>query len=356
MPAQPRSVAVRAFACGARAAYSAAASAPSSATAPRKPSLPPLVATRADRAAAASAALDERPFLPANATRAPSAFASRSRLARLIPGGAPLYSSPLSPLAPPATVPAAARAGDVAGAFSLNTLMAAGMHLGHSAAAWNPHMLPYIYGERGGIHIINLEHTLVALRRAVAVVREVARAGGNVVFVGSRKPIHRITVAAAMRADAFYVTHWVKGTITNKERVLRRSVGFDPDKVTQDAVSAEDFGPGDADLSDAAAELDAGNTTTAAAPTRQPRVQLPDLLVLLDMKNNLAAVREACHARVPIVAICDTDCDPRLVQYPIPANDDSLASVELVAGLLSLACRRGRDLARRRLGSQQQSP
>ncbi|KAI9009592.1 ribosomal protein S2, flavodoxin-like domain-containing protein [Gaertneriomyces semiglobifer] len=182
--------------------------------------------------------------------------------------------------------------------------MAANLHLGHAPQVWNQNMLPYIYGERNGIHIINLEHTLVMLRRAVSIVREVALRGGNIVFVGTRPAIHRVTVEAAKRANAYFVTSWIGGTITNKERVLRRSVGYDPDK---------------------------------------PYVHTPDLLIILDYNNNSSAVREANQINVPVIAVCDTDCNPRRVQYPIPANDDAVTGIELIAGALSLAAREGRD-------------
>ncbi|KAI8817650.1 ribosomal protein S2, flavodoxin-like domain-containing protein [Fimicolochytrium jonesii] len=188
--------------------------------------------------------------------------------------------------------------------------MAANLHLGHARAVWNKNMLPYIYGERQGIHIINLEHTLVMLRRAINVTREVAMNGGNILFVGTRPAIHAITVAAAQRADAYFVTAWVGGTITNKERVLRRSVGYDPDK----------------------------------ARSSQPYVHTPDLIIILDLPNNGFAVREANQANIPIIALCDTDCNPRRVQYPIPANDDALTGVELIAGALALASREGRTM------------
>ncbi|KAI9104789.1 ribosomal protein S2, flavodoxin-like domain-containing protein [Phlyctochytrium arcticum] len=180
--------------------------------------------------------------------------------------------------------------------------MAANLHLGHSPEVWNRNMLSYIYGERQGIHIINLEHTLVMLRRAINVTREVALRGGNIVFVGTRLFMHRITVEAAKKGDAYFVTKWVAGSITNKERVLRRSVGFDPDK---------------------------------------PYVHLPDLLIVLDYANNASAVREANQMNIPVIAICDTDTDPQRVQYPIPANDDSAAGIELIAGALSLASKEG---------------
>ncbi|KAI8852824.1 ribosomal protein S2, flavodoxin-like domain-containing protein [Chytridium lagenaria] len=177
--------------------------------------------------------------------------------------------------------------------------MAANLHLGHDPKSWNKNMLPFIYGERGGIHIINLEHTIVQLRRALNVIREVAFRGGNIVFLGSKPSLHKITVAAAERAKGYFVTKWIGGTITNRDRTISQ----------QNA--------------------------------RQPKVHIPDLLVVLDMPNNLTAIREANQMNIPVIAICDTDCNPRLVSYPIAANDDSTVGVELISGVLSLAAREG---------------
>ncbi|EGF78568.1 hypothetical protein BATDEDRAFT_4793, partial [Batrachochytrium dendrobatidis JAM81] len=186
--------------------------------------------------------------------------------------------------------------------ISLKSLLAANLHLGHSTTLWNPSMLPYIYGTRHGTHIINLEHTLTHLRRAAAFIRQVAMSNGNIVFLGTKPAIHKITVDAALLGNAYYITQWVGGTITNKERTLRHSTGFDPSK---------------------------------------PHVHTPDVLVVLDYINNLWAVREANVAHIPVIAVCDTNTDPTLVQYPIPANDDSIAGIKLIAGVLSAASRDG---------------
>ncbi|KAJ3052847.1 hypothetical protein HK097_005574 [Rhizophlyctis rosea] len=232
---------------------------------------------------------------------------------------------------------------NVRSALTIRSLMAASMHLGHAPKHWNPHMLPFIYGERNGIHIINLEHTLSHLRRAINVCREVAFANGKIVFVGTKRAIHKITVDAADRAGegAYYVLDWRGGIVTNKERVLRRSSGFDPDRVVQmeTAVATAQAGR---NKRGAKGQQGGFEEQDAGRKSRQPHVHIPDLMILLDYPNTMSAAREANHCNIPIIALCDTDCDPALIQYPIPGNDDALASVELVAGVLSLACREGR--------------
>jgi small subunit ribosomal protein S2 len=235
-----------------------------------------------------------------------------TRLAQLLP---PLHASPVL--------------SNVRNTLSLEHLFTANLHLGHNTQAWNPNMMPFIYGSRNGIHIINLDHTLVYLKRAINVTREVALRGGNIVFLGSRPMLHKIVVDAALEGKAYYLTKWKGGLITNKERVLRLSVGYDPDKVIQESKSI--------DLND-----EEDNTASTVAK-KQPYVHQPDLVIILDYPNNLWALREANFAGVPVIALCDTDCDPQLVQYPIPGNDDSPLGLTLIAGVLSKASREGYD-------------
>ncbi|KAJ3199920.1 hypothetical protein HDU82_009322 [Entophlyctis luteolus] len=212
--------------------------------------------------------------------------------------------------------------------------MAANAHLGHSVADMHPNMLSFVHGSRAGICILNLDHTLSQLRRACNLARDVAREPrSRILFVGTRRAIHRITVDAAMSCAAGFTTKWIGGTLTNRERVLRRSVRFDPDTVSQKAF-ANIGGSVDGDGGDGA--------SGGEILSRQPIVPVPDLVVVLDMKNNMHAVRESNQLNIPIIAITDSDCDPALVQYPIAANDDSLSSVRLIAGLLARSIREGR--------------
>jgi small subunit ribosomal protein S2 len=183
--------------------------------------------------------------------------------------------------------------------LTIRHLMNAGLHLGHSSQAWHQNMLPYVYGRRADIHIINLEHTLVHLRRAISVTREIARRGGIVLFVGSRPFLQDVTYEAAIRSHQFYVNErWMVGTIANSATTLGR-----------------------------------GKTGAKAMS--------PDLVIVLDMPNNKQCIEEATTSLIPIIAISDTDCDPQSVTYPIPANDDSIGSAELIANVLSTAALEG---------------
>jgi small subunit ribosomal protein S2 len=163
-------------------------------------------------------------------------------------------------------------------------------------------------------------------------VNQIARDGGKVLFVGTKPSLHQLVVKTATENNAFYSIHWLGGTITNKERVLRRTVGYDPDKVSQSLLPQEtkDILEKDGLLEESMGFLE-----------KQPYVHEPDLLILLDYPNTKWACMEANKAEIPVVAICDSDCDAGAVQYPIPANDDSMTGVELIAGVLGRACREG---------------
>lgn len=179
--------------------------------------------------------------------------------------------------------------------FTVREMLACNMHLGHTTARWNPKMARYIYGSRAGLHIIDLEKTLVCLRVACQVVADIASKGGVILFVGTREPLRRLTYECAMDCEQYYVNmRWLGGTVTNRGVVLRNSS------------------------------------------------LVPDLLLVLDCPNNIVALREARLANIPTVAICDTDCDPDLATYVVPANDDAFRSVELVARTLGHAAKQGK--------------
>lgn len=185
--------------------------------------------------------------------------------------------------------------------LTLSALLAAGAHLGHSKSIMNPNFIPYAYGVRAGVTIIDLDHTLPALRRAAKLVRSVAANDGSIVFVGTRPDLASAVRKAAgrMESQGYHVAdRWLPGTLTNKVQM---------------------FG--------AQAVLD-------------QRV-VPDLVIFLNPLQNMAAIRECAMEHVPTVGIVDSNVDPRIVMYPIPANDESTRTAELIAGVLSVAGREG---------------
>jgi len=185
--------------------------------------------------------------------------------------------------------------------LTLSALVAAGAHLGSSVSLTRPTFLPYAYGHRAGITIIDLDSTLPLLRRAANVVREVTRKDGTVLFVGTHETLRHAVRTAAERlgANGFHIgTKWKPGTLTN-------------------------------------------NWELFGAETVMKQHVIPDLVVFLNPLQNLHAIRECAIARVPTIGIIDSDADPRIVMYPIPANDESVRTAELVAGMLSIAGKEG---------------
>lgn len=198
-------------------------------------------------------------------------------------------------------------------ALTLSALVAAGAHLGHAKALTRPSFLPYAYGYRAGITIIDLEQTVPLLQRAANVTRAVAENDGIVLFVGTSDALAPAVRKAAERLgpNGFHVgTKWLPGMLTN---------------------ATELFG----------------------ADTLEHTNVKPDLVIFLNPLQNLHAIRECAIAHIPTIGIIDSDADPRLVMYPIPANDESIRVAELIAGMLSIAGREGLIARERRLKEEE---
>ncbi|KAI9472534.1 ribosomal protein S2, flavodoxin-like domain-containing protein, partial [Coemansia mojavensis] len=196
--------------------------------------------------------------------------------------------------------------------LTLERMMAAGMHLGHSKGLWNPMNLPFIFGERQGIHIINLEHTMAALRRAAQFVKQTAYHGGLVLFVGTRREHRQLAIDAALESSQYFVSgRWTPGTITNQKSLFRRHFIY--------------------------------------AKDARPQAYKPDLIISLSPRESRAMLYEARKSFVPTVGIIDTNSDPTSVTYPIPCNDDSPKAVAIVAGILAKAAKSGMELRKHRL-------
>ncbi|KAL1413084.1 hypothetical protein Q8F55_000833 [Vanrija albida] len=186
---------------------------------------------------------------------------------------------------------------------SLSTLLASGAALGHSSQLLAPAFSPYVYGTRAGLSIIDLEQTLPLLRRAATLVRDVAKADGVILFVGTRRPHKKLVVAAAERLgdNGFATDVWMPGMLTNAETYFG-----------MDVVKA--------------------------------KTNVPDLVVFLNPSENVSGVRECTARNVPTIGVVDSNTDPRVVTYAIPANMESVRTAELIAGALSIAGQEGRRM------------
>lgn len=217
-------------------------------------------------------------------------------------------------------------------ALTLSHLLASAAQLGHSRAHVQRAYEPLLYGTRHDMAIIDVERaTLPALRRAISVVRKVAENDGIVLIVGTRPELHAATRAAVARLgdNGFHVTthRWIPGTLTNAPKLLANAIQHSLARAPQDAH---------------------GDSVPNVAKLASQMYQ-PDLVVVLNPTDNAHAIREATQCNIPTMAIVDTDVDPRAVTYPIPANDESLRTAELILGVLSKA---GEDGLRRRRAAQ----
>ena len=207
--------------------------------------------------------------------------------------------------------------------LTLPMLLTAQSHLGHATSLWNPRNSSYIFGIRDGIHIISLDTTYACLRRAAKVVTEVARRGGIILFVGTRDGQEDVVVKAAKLAKGYHIfDRWTPGSLTNGQQILGRC------KVKV------------VDIQDRELEQYKTLMEQSAASGSHP-VMRPDLVVCLNPLENEVCLHECGLYNVPTVGIIDTDADPSWVTYPIPANDDSLRCVMLVAGVLGRAGEEG---------------
>lgn len=204
---------------------------------------------------------------------------------------------------------------------TLEMLLANQCHLGHATALWHPANSRYIFGIRHGIHVISLEITLSYLRRAARVVQEVARRGGIILFIGTRKQMRQVVVTSAERAGAYHIfSRWIPGSITNGQQIL--------EKCAVKVVNAADK-----ELNQYRPFLDHANHS----------VLRPDLVICLNPLENEVCLHECGLYNIPTVGIVDTDVNPAWVTYPIPANDDSERSVALISGVLSNAAAQGQS-------------
>jgi small subunit ribosomal protein S2 len=205
-------------------------------------------------------------------------------------------------------------------------LLEAGVHFGHQTRRWNPKMRRFLYGERNGIYLIDLLETAALLRRAQEFASELARRGGVVLFVGTKKQARDVIEEVARAADMPYVNHrWLGGLLTNFQTISKRIARLhDLERFEKDGQLAllptQERMAAQADLAKLRANL--------GGVTNMQRV--PDAVFVIDLGVEEIAVREAQRLRIPIIGLVDTNCDPDGIDYVIPGNDDAIRSCSLV--------------------------
>jgi small subunit ribosomal protein S2 len=219
-------------------------------------------------------------------------------------------------------------------------LLEAGVHFGHQTRRWNPKMSRYLYGERSGIYILDLEKTLTGLDEAYGFARNVGRRGGVVLFIGTKKQAQETVEEQAGRVDMPFVnTRWLGGMLTNFQTISRRLVRL-RELREMERTGAFDVLPKKEVLrlrhEKEKLERNLGGI--------QDLEKLPDAVFVIDTKKEHIAVGEARKLGIPVIAIVDTNCDPDEVDYVIPGNDDAIRSVSLVTRVLADAIADGRGL------------
>ncbi|HEX9800071.1 MAG TPA: 30S ribosomal protein S2 [Thermoanaerobaculia bacterium] len=210
--------------------------------------------------------------------------------------------------------------------ITMQELLEAGVHFGHQTRRWNPKMKPYIFGKRNGIYIIDLARTLKMFRDAAEFVEQLGREGRRLLFVGTKKQAQEVVEQEARRCGQFWVTHrWLGGTLTNFVTV-RQSV----ERMLEiEARLAEENGV-HTKKEKLRLERERGRMNRNLEGVRDLEA-LPDALFVVDPKSEAIAVAEANKLGIPVVAIVDTNCDPELIDYVIPGNDDAIRTIRLLA-------------------------
>ena len=216
--------------------------------------------------------------------------------------------------------------------FSMRQLLEAGVHYGHQTQRWNPRMAEFIYGERNGIHIFDLTQTVPMLDAALQVVRDTVAKGGRVLFVGTKRQAQKAIADAAERSAQFYMNHrWLGGTLTNWKTVsqsIQRLKALD-----------ETLGSGAEGLTKKERlqmEREQAKLQASLGGIREMG-GLPDLLFVIDVNKEDLAILEAKKLGIPVVAVVDTNCSPKGVDYVIPGNDDAARAIALYCDLASRA-------------------
>ena len=215
--------------------------------------------------------------------------------------------------------------------ISLSQLLEAGVHFGHKAHRWNPKMFPYIYSEVNNIHILDLIQSATLLKEANNYLTLNASEGKTFLFVGTKRQASTLIAQEAKRCDSYYVNHrWLGGMLTNWSTVTQR-INRLKDLEKQEADGTFDLLT-KKEVALRRKELDKLRKHLDGIKTMK---QLPDVAIIIDQKREMTAISECRKLGIPVVSILDTNCDPDLVDIPIPGNDDAVRSIKLILNSLT---------------------
>ena len=221
--------------------------------------------------------------------------------------------------------------------LTMKELLEAGVHFGHQTKRWNPKMQKYIFGERNGIYIIDLQKTLKKFREAYAYVRDLAAGGGTVLFVGTKKQAQETVFEEAGRCGMFYVNHrWLGGTLTNFTTIKKSIARLKKLDEMSETGEYERLPKKEV----IGLERERAKLQSALVGIKNMD-RLPSAIFIIDPKKEKIAVEESQRLAIPIVAIVDTNCDPTGIDYPVPGNDDAIRAVRLITARVADAVLEG---------------
>jgi len=224
----------------------------------------------------------------------------------------------------------------------MRQLLEAGVHFGHQTARWNPKMRPFIFSERNGIHILDLRQSLEAAEEAYKVAYDIAASRGSVLFVGTKKQAQAAIEEAAKRSSQPYVNHrWLGGMLTNFQTIHKRILYM------RELEQMETSGEMDSLPKKERIRLrrELVKLQAVLGGVRDLR-KVPEAVFIIDVNAEQIAVAEANRLSIPVIALVDTNCDPDLVDYVIPGNDDAIRAAHLIAGVIADGCIAGAEIAR----------
>ena len=226
--------------------------------------------------------------------------------------------------------------------ITLGELLDAGVHFGHQASRWNPKMFPYIYAEQNGIHVIDLVQTARLLTYAYEYVHKAGQEKKTFLFVGTKRQASAIIAEEAKRCNSYYINHrWLGGILTNWSTVQKRI------EYLKELDKKEEEG-----ILDLLPKKEAALLRREHDKLRQnigglkEMTQVPDIVIIVDPKRENTALLECQKLGIPIISILDTNCDPNLVDIPIPANDDAVRSIKLILSKLADGILQGKNSIR----------
>jgi len=228
----------------------------------------------------------------------------------------------------------------MASVISMKALLESGVHFGHRTNKWNPHMRPFIFTERNGIHIIDLQQTVKSFNSAYTVLRDCVAQGGTVLFVGTKRQAQETVREEAIRCGMPYVTErWLGGMLTNWVTIFQRITELERLEKMRDTGEFERLTKKEGLLLERAIK----RLEIRLSGVRNLK-RLPDMLFIVDVNREETAVHEANLTGIPIVALVDTNCDPGGVDYVIPSNDDAIRAIKLLVAKIADAAIEGKAM------------